>query len=330
MIHAVAAVATFAIAAIGVPVVRRTMLRLAIVDTPNERSSHSGAIPRGGGIAVMLAVLVGVVITVPDRSLAIVAAGATALGVVGFLDDRNDLSVRVRLGAQLFVAASVIAAVLAGGTVGFATAAIGVVATIGFVAYVNAFNFMDGINGISAAQAIAAGIVFAVLGVLRDSDELLIGGLALAAAFLAFLPFNAPRAVIFLGDVGSYFAGFWIAGLVLIAVDAGVPIETALVPVVLWFADTGLALFIRVRSGERIGTAHSDHAYQRLARAWQSHASVAAMAAITIGTTSALAVLLHDAAAPARSAVFGLTVAVSTALVLLARRSEPTRVAEPV
>ena len=325
-----AAILTLALTLIGVPVVRRVMLHLAIVDTPNARSSHSGVIPRGGGFAVMVAMLVGVATTGPDRSLTIVAAGAALLGIVGLIDDGADLPVKLRLGVQLLIGGAVSVTVLFGDTVGITTIAFATLATVGFVAYVNAFNFMDGINGISSAQAIAAGVMFALLGALRDSDELLVGGLVLAAAFLAFVPFNALRAMIFLGDVGSYFTGFWIAGLVLLAIEAGVPPETALVPVLLWFADTGLALVVRIRNGERIGTAHSDHAYQRLARAWHSHTTVAAIAALTIGATSGVAVLLHEASTPVRVAAFAVAAATSIGLVLLARSSEPPHSARPV
>ncbi len=320
------ALVTLVLTVIALPLVRVAMNKLAIVDTPAARTSHSGVIPRGGGIALMLAMVVGLVLSGPTRALGIVAAGAVVLGLVGLVDDRLDLSVRTRLVGQLAVAGAVSSSIVVGASMSVVAVVSAIVATGCLVGYVNAFNFMDGINGISAAQAIAAGGAFIVLGMLRESDELTVGGALLVAGFVGFLPFNAPKAVIFLGDVGSYFAGFWIGGLVLLAIRGGAPIETALVPVVLWLTDTSFTLLVRLRNGERIGEAHSDHAYQRLARAWHSHAMVSALAALTIGATSAVAVLLQDAAAPARVAVFGLVVATSIGLVLLARRSEPAHV----
>src|SRR5207244_9022591 len=77
------------------------------------------------------------------------------------------------------------------------------------VAYTNAFNFMDGINGISAAQVIVAGGYFGIVGTQRHVPLLAAGGFVAAGAAAAFLPFNFPKATVFLGDVGSYFLGAW-------------------------------------------------------------------------------------------------------------------------
>jgi UDP-N-acetylmuramyl pentapeptide phosphotransferase/UDP-N-acetylglucosamine-1-phosphate transferase len=110
------------------------------------------------------------------------------------------------------------------------------------VAVVNAVNFMDGINGISAVTGAVAGAAFAWLGAELDDRTLLVLGAAVAGASLAFLPWNAPRARVFLGDVGSYGLGAALAAGVCLALAAGSTPEAAVGPLALYLADTGTVL----------------------------------------------------------------------------------------
>ena len=98
------------------------------------------------------------------------------------------------------------------------------------VAYTNGFNFMDGIDGISVAQATVAGIVWYVLGRSEHVSSLAVGGAIVAGAVIGFAPFNLLRARMFLGDVGSYFLGAWLAALAVLGLRAGIAPEAVLAP----------------------------------------------------------------------------------------------------
>lgn len=315
---------TLAVATVAAPLVRRLALRLEVVDRPNERSSHSGVVPRGGGIAIVLAVLVGASVAGSDLSqLLPLVAAAYAFGILGLADDRFGLGVGARLAVQLPLGAVMTVGLL---QERLSLNAVGVVATLVsavlVAGYVNTFNFMDGINGISCAEAIAAGAFFAVLGALRDAPHLTIGGLLIMVAFGGFLPFNVPTARIFLGDVGSFFAGAWLAGLALLSVEAGVPVEVAVIPGIYAIIDTISTLAIRTTEGHRIGEAHRDHAYQRLSRAWGSHSRTSLAVFLVVAAACVLALLVESAGPGARFLGVGAAVGLSVGLFAFGRHSE--------
>jgi UDP-N-acetylmuramyl pentapeptide phosphotransferase/UDP-N-acetylglucosamine-1-phosphate transferase len=142
--------------------------------------------------------------------------------------------------------------------------------------YTNAFNFMDGINGIAAGQAVLTGIGMALLtgltlGNFTSAPVLL--SLVIAGAALGFLPHNFPRARMFMGDVGSAPLGFLLATLVLW--QARIAGWWLLVPLGLLHAnfalDTGITLLRRMWCHKRWYEAHRDHFYQRFLRAGKTH-----------------------------------------------------------
>jgi len=154
--------------------------------------------------------------------------------------------------------------------------------------FVNAFNFMDGVNGISGAHALIAGMVYAFLGWWQHDGFLVPAGAAVAASALAFLPWNAGRARVFLGDAGSYALGAALAMLAAYAVLQGIPVEAALGPLVLYIADTAWTLQRRIRAGERWLEPHRTHVYQQWCDVGWSHQRVTVVAG---GTTIVLSVL---------------------------------------
>jgi UDP-N-acetylmuramyl pentapeptide phosphotransferase/UDP-N-acetylglucosamine-1-phosphate transferase len=268
------------------------LARLGMWDVANTRSSHSGAIARGGGLGVIAGVAAGVAAGVVAGDLDATRAGWVAavwilvMAAIGLTDDLRGMPVLPRLLAQLIVA-TVAAAVLVESTArGWATVVPLVVGAVWLVSYVNAFNFMDGINGISALSAAVAGGWYAWLGDRLDSPLLVVLGLAVAGASLGFLPWNLPRARVFLGDVGSYGVGGAIAMMALVAWldDSGA--ARALAPLAVYLADTGLVLVKRAARGQRLVTAHRDHVYQRLVDNGWSHTVVAVVAAGAAGVIS--------------------------------------------
>lgn len=291
----VAALVTALSVATLLPVLRR----LSIVDVPNERSSHARPTPRAGGLAVVLgigaAALVSTAVASPLSWPLLVVA--LCLAGVGLLDDLRSLRSGPRLGLQ-FVAAVVLVlwASSAHGSAGVPGVAFATLGTIGVVGYVNAFNFMDGVNGISALNAAVAGGWFAWLGERHDIVGVVPVALALSGAALGFLPWNAPRARVFLGDVGSYGVGALIAGLALVCWAAGASWLLCVAPLVVYGADTATVLVKRALGRRPLMQAHREHVYQRLVDAGWSHGASAGLTAVLSALMALLAAAWHQSA----------------------------------
>jgi UDP-GlcNAc:undecaprenyl-phosphate GlcNAc-1-phosphate transferase len=178
----------------------------------------------------------------------------------------------------------------------------GVLVLLWLVAFVNAFNFMDGINGISCACAFVTGAAWWVVGDAAGADLLAAGGLVAAAAALGFGPVNVPRARMFLGDAGSYFLGAWLALLAVVGLGEGAPPEAVVAPLVLYVADTATTLLRRVARGERWHEAHADHAYQRLVHAGWSHTTTTVFVAGLMALLATLGMLAFSESAAIRAA----------------------------
>lgn len=243
------------------PVTLWVLRHRAVLDVPSGRSLHVVPTPRGGGLAPAVAGLAAIW-AAGDlgayRNGLLLAAGGCAL--LGLADDLYAVRSGIRLIFQSLIAAAS-SVWLAGELPWPAVPAIALL----LISYVNAFNFMDGINGISAAQALAAGLTWAAIGAFSDIPALVALGLILAALAVAFAPFNFPRAAFFLGDTGSYFFGALLAGTVAVGIGMGVRPEAMVAPLAIYLADTSLTLLRRARRRQNLMTAHREHTYQRLA-----------------------------------------------------------------
>jgi UDP-N-acetylmuramyl pentapeptide phosphotransferase/UDP-N-acetylglucosamine-1-phosphate transferase len=284
-----AVVACGAIAIAGEPPTIALLRSRGMLDVPGARSSHTAATPRGGGAPVAAGLLATAAVAIGAGAVAPGLAFALAVGFFGLLglaDDVRGLPALTRLGLQAAGAAGVgTLLVLPRSLPPYALAAAAVVIACWLVGFVNAFNFMDGVNGISGAHALIGGVVFAYLAAGRGDQFGVAAGLALALGAAAFLPWNAVRAQVFLGDVGSYSIGAALALLAARLVALGVPLEAVAAPVALYLADVAWTLQRRVRAGERWLQAHRTHVYQRWCDAGWSHAEVTML-------TSALTVTL--------------------------------------
>jgi UDP-GlcNAc:undecaprenyl-phosphate GlcNAc-1-phosphate transferase len=265
-----------------------------VLDVPNHRSSHVAPVPRGGGIALAAGALVGTLAMPWGSGHQRLAVSLTAVlfGAIGLGDDLIGVPAVPRLLLQVGAALVVLPLLVAGVTVTpglWAVVAFAVV--VALLAYVNAFNFMDGIDGISVAQALVAGVAFGLLGRSQSIDALTGGGAILAAAAIGFAPYNIPRARVFLGDSGSYFLGAMLAALAIVGVAEGLPPEAVGGPLVLYLADTGSTLVRRVRRGEIWYEPHREHVYQRLVALGWSHLRTTALVAVLIAACSALGVV---------------------------------------
>lgn len=271
------ALAVSVVSPIGwLPVLRR----LGAVDVPTARSSHSIATARGLGLApasgLLAAALAAVALGAASAEvMCLLATGLVAAGV-GLWEDVQGIPVLARLVSQLVLGS------LAGGVLVAITAApvwwVPLVA-MAFVSYVNAANFMDGIDGISAAHGLLCGGYFAFVGSRTGLTTLVLVGLVLAASYLAFAPWNLGRSRVFLGDCGSYLLGAMVLLLATVAVVHRLPLLVAIAPLLPYLADTGWTLVRRSLRHEPLWKAHRTHVYQRLLRHGLGHLSVTAVVA---------------------------------------------------
>lgn len=256
---------------------------LRVVDVPNYRSSHSVITPRGGGLAVIAGLIAGAVVGHAPYALWGFLALALLGASVGLADDVRGLPVRLRLTAQAILSALLVLAVqFSDSPLGWGMA---VVTIVGVVGYVNAFNFMDGINGISAFIGITVGVWFVISGYQIDDRVLVLGGFILLGSCLGFLPWNVPGARIFLGDVGSYGLGFLIAALAVRGLASGQSLLEAAAPLTIYLADTSATLVRRMRRGDSWREPHREHVYQLLCANGLTHIQTAAVVAIASGLT---------------------------------------------
>ncbi len=262
------------------PVAIRVLTRRGALDRPTERSSHVVPTVRGGGVAVVLALALGFLVAAWTEGAAGSRVGLVLLSVtamcalVGLAEDLFGVPVVQRF-ALLLVATAPLAFLVDGQPV--IRAGWAVLAVAFAVAVVNATNFMDGINGISAAQGVAAGLAFVLLAHSQGLDIIAMVAAAVAGAAASFTPYNVPRARVFLGDTGSYGLGAALAGLSIALLEGGLPPEAAIAPIAISLGDTGSTLLRRVRADEPWHLPHRTHVYQRLTDLGLTHTQVSSL-----------------------------------------------------
>ncbi len=282
-----AAVAAIATAAATSWWLTRNATRLGLVDVPNSRSAHRQAMPRGGGIGIAAGITAGFLVLVAtgmSLALPLMAAltGATAISILGLLDDIRSIPARYRLVVQALVAVAVVYEI--GGIaklplpppLDLPLAWLGApLAVLWLMAITNFFNFMDGLDGLAGGQAIVSCAGVALAGWALGATQFAV---ILAGATLGFLVLNIPPARIFLGDVGSTGLGFSIGVLPLLApsADRNRAILAVMIGLALFLLDPIETLLRRLRAGHRLGVAHRSHSYQRIARAAGTHWPVTA------------------------------------------------------
>jgi UDP-N-acetylmuramyl pentapeptide phosphotransferase/UDP-N-acetylglucosamine-1-phosphate transferase len=177
---------------------------------------------------------------------------------------------------------------------------------------------MDGVNGITALHAVAWGLAFTVLMSKVGWSDLVPVSLILAAIGVAFLPWNAPSARIFLGDSGSYLVGGLAGMLALAGILTGEPIA-ALCPLATYAADTGSAVVRRFRSGEKLTEAHKTHVFQRLVDGGWGHMRVAVTTVCFTGASAALGLATVGAASGVKAVLLLSVLALNGLYLLLPR-----------
>lgn len=272
----------------------RLMIAFPILDHPNARSSHLRPTPRGGGLGVVVAFIVGMLVLYGVAQFARIAEpqflgvilAAMAIAGVALADDVRDLSARLRLAAQcgaalVAVGSGLVVTRLALPWIGVVElGALGVVLTlVWIVGCTNAVNFMDGLDGLVGGTLLIAAAALALIAAVQEGWFIYAAALFLAAGFAGFLPFNLHPARIFMGDVGAQFAGFTMAVLAVAAARFDTAqLSFLIVPLLLFglLFDAAFTLGRRALMGERLAEGHRTHLYQLAQRSGMGVRAVAA------------------------------------------------------
>ncbi len=258
------------------------------IDRPDHRRNHKAPTPTAAGLGIIVGTGLGAAcLGLVSPRLVILIALAAAIGLFGALDDVLDLGPRIKLAVQVLFG---LAFAVFGSHIQFLPLAPGLTLSLGpifgvlgtalwMVVVVNAFNFMDGSNGLSPGAAIIVLLGQAALGLGHGQSALGLTALICALAGLGFLPWNLPGGRVFQGDAGALFSGFMVAGLAVLASDSAAQPNLSPYPVVMaclpLLTDVLLTLLKRQRTGKALLQAHRDHVFQRWLLAHPGHGKLA-------------------------------------------------------
>lgn len=300
----------------------RLALHRGVLDMPNIRSLHFQPVPRIGGVGIIAAAILSLATLamlrrynfvgypVLTRSTLVVIAAGIGMASIGLYDDLHGLKPLEKLLLQFLLSGLVVmsgvklenATVLQWGPIplGIFSIPLSILWLIGFT---NIFNFMDGINGISALTAASYCGFFFIIASLQGSRDLAAVALVIMGSCLGFLFHNFPQARTFMGDTGSLFLGIALACLV-VRLSQKSPNPASLVALLMvcsiYLWDSGFTLLRRLRRGEDIFQAHRSHLYQRLVQAGLSHGKVTGLFMFLHALVGALALAYQSSSGTER------------------------------
>ncbi len=268
------------------PLAARLGRRLGLVDQPGGRRRHLGVIPRTGGVALYLAFVVAVLLSLllrgrlppspegpdPHETTRLVAllAGSTFIFLFGLWDDRRDFSSLPQYVAQVVAALIAMAGLIfiervmnpfTNQITVFPWPFVVVFTLFWIVGMINTVNFLDGLDGLATGVAAVLAAVLAVHMIRVGQYSVALLPLALLGATLGFLPFNFYPARVFIGSSGSFFLGFAVATLGIIA---GARVATVLLVFSVPILDVAWQVLRRLRAGQSIGQGDRGHLHFQL------------------------------------------------------------------
>ncbi len=262
---------SLALGGLGAWIISRCANNIGLIDKPNERSSHSNPTPKGGGVGILMAfVVAGFKLDFPLTFL----LAATGLSLVSLIGDKIHLSPLLRLVVQ-FVAAFIalhslnyteLVTMFNKQNNATILALLTIMAIVFIVGTANFYNFMDGINGIAGLTGIISFLFLALYGLYNGfPNSWILLSLIVCISCIGFLPFNFPRARVFMGDVGSVLLGFLFASIVIATAksfEEFILLSSFMFP---FYADEFVTISERIRDGWSLARPHRRHLYQVLA-----------------------------------------------------------------
>ena len=299
------------------PWVRNRAVLRGQIDPPHSgRHLHAHPVPRLGGIAIFVAFvgstlislmarrLVGNAPVVSIRTIVAILAASLVIFCLGFYDDLHELGANGKFAIQALAAILLYANGVGVHRIGFVfhgeplALSIGLPLTVFWVLLItNAFNLIDGLDGLAAGSATFSTIIIFAISLLRDRPLVSFLAIALAGAMLGFLRYNLNPATIFLGDSGSLFIGFILSALALVGSQKATTMVAVAIPVIsfgLPILDVTLSLARRWLAGKPLFSGDSDHIHHKLLKMGLSHRNaVLVLYAVTAGFGLLSLILLH-------------------------------------
>jgi len=304
---------------LALPLWRKWCLRVNLVDDPGQRKIHDAPVPLAGGFAVLTGILLPLVtgaiflklgiVKIPFASLivhginrraielAVIVFGAIAITVLGWLDDKHELKPLPKFTGQLLVAVAVALAckriTLFVPSLTFSYA----ITILWLLTVINAFNFMDNMNGLCAGLGAIGALLFAIIA--ASNGEYLVALIAflMCGALIGFLPWNFPNARAFLGDAGSHLVGYLLAVMAILPHfytkqnPRPLAVLSPLLVLAVPLADLAWVVLLRTRARKPFWIGDTNHLSHRLVRAGfsQTHAVLVIwLIAVMIGVLAAL------------------------------------------
>jgi Fuc2NAc and GlcNAc transferase len=268
----------------GVILYIRVAISSDIVATPNFRNLHTRPIPVGGGIVFSFVFVFSLFFLwwlnqISDDLFWALAVGGSLTALFGFLDDLKDIRASIKLVAQFFLSGWLLFWVDGGPllSIDWIPVLVAIPVTALFLIWmINAYNFMDGIDGMAVSGAVfVSGAIALVLLLSNGESEFFSVFILFLASISTFLLFNWSPASIFMGDSGSAFIGYIFGSLILFTVMSGdISIWTWLIVFAYFFADTTVTQLMRIILVKKWYLPHRSHAYQNFARISGSHLKV--------------------------------------------------------
>ena len=286
---------------LALPLWRRWCLRTNLVDDPGHRKIHSSPVPLAGGFAVLTGVLLplavgavllklgivnlssaGLIVHGLNRravELAVIAFGAVAITILGWLDDKHELAALPKFIGQFLIALLVAAACKRITLFVHSEIFSYIITVLWLLTIMNAFNFMDNMNGLCAGLGAIGAWKFAVYAGAEGEYLVALIALLTSGALLGFLPYNFPNARAFLGDAGSHLTGYLLAVLAILPhfytkqnphpLAVLTPLFVLAVPLL----DLAQVCFFRTLNGKPFWLGDTNHLSHRLVRAGCSRTS---------------------------------------------------------
>ncbi|MBH0173794.1 undecaprenyl/decaprenyl-phosphate alpha-N-acetylglucosaminyl 1-phosphate transferase [Fictibacillus sp. 23RED33] len=277
-----ASIASFITVLIVTPFVIKLAIKIGATDKPNSRKVHEKVMPRLGGLAIFIGVMVGFYVSgLYKEQVTAISIGAIVIIAIGIMDDMMELSAKTKLLGQILAAAAVVASGL---KIDFLTIPfIGMfdlgwwtypITILWIVGITNAINLIDGLDGLAAGTSFI--VITTIAFMAGIAGKALIFGLALIllGSILGFLFYNFHPAKIFMGDTGALFLGYGIAILSLLGLFKSVTLFSFIVPIIILGVpvfDTTFAIIRRIVNKRPISSPDKSHLHHRLLALGLSH-----------------------------------------------------------
>lgn len=290
--YIIALLISFLITYLLVPVNIRISNKWNLVDHPQQRKIHTVTTPIAGGLSfgisiILIQLIMYFVFSEFGSQLLFLTVGGSLMLLLGFLDDKTKVTAKYKLIIQITIITFIY---FSGFNIQLLTNPFGRTIVLGYFSFpvtilwfllvVNAFNLIDGMDGLASGIATIVAMVLLAVGILKSNTIIIFSSITLIGANLAFLKYNFYPAKIFMGDTGSLFLGFNIAAISIIGKGEfkGITSMTLLVPIIalaIPIMDTTLAIFRRVNKKKHIFRADKEHIHHKLHEIGLSQKSIA-------------------------------------------------------